>query len=156
MKSLDPIELCIKNRSIRLPDTYPAKAGSRLFLTTSLTGCLMLFPVDEWLAIRNKLITCKQGKVFFTKRGLNKLWQIEIQNLIATGEDVEVTKDRRIEFSSYQARAAKMTDAMSWVPKEKYIELWNPRRYSELVELGVESWHHILSLIDKGVVNSPV
>lgn len=131
MDSHEALELCIKKGAICLPDSYPAKAGSRVFLTTSLTGCLMLFSMPEWIATRDKLITGKDGKVFFTDIATDKLWQKEIQNLIATGEELEVTKDRRIVISGYQVKAAQLEDTALWVPKGKFIELWNPKHFKE-------------------------
>ncbi|MDH2915847.1 MAG: hypothetical protein PXX77_03125 [Gallionella sp.] len=131
MDSHELLELCIKKGAICLPDSYPAKAGSLVFLTTSLTGCLMLFSKPEWIVTRDKLITSKDGKIYFTDVVTDKLWQKEIQNLIATGEELEVTKDRMLAISDYQIKAAKLEEAVLWVPKGKFIELWNPKHFKD-------------------------
>lgn len=48
------VEIRIENRRMLLPDSYPAQAGSIVFLTGSIRGCLMLYQMQEWLSVRDR------------------------------------------------------------------------------------------------------
>ena len=55
MNAEKSVEIRIENRTIHLPDSYPAQAGNVVFLTGSIRGCLRLYQMQEWLPVRDRL-----------------------------------------------------------------------------------------------------
>lgn len=116
-----PLEIRIENRRIRLPDNYPAQVGSVVFLTASIRGCLMLYQMQEWLPVRDRI---------FHMETTNDRLRTAIRFVIGYGEELIVDKDKMILISTELSDLAELGDTALWMSQDGFVEIWNPARIS--------------------------
>lgn len=120
MNDSEPLELCIENRAIHLPESFPVEANNSVFVTASSRGCLMLYQMHDWKPLRDKL---------FTLNLVSERARLEVRYVIATGEEWEVDRGRNLVLSRHLAKVGQLSNRVLWVPRDNHIELWNPRLF---------------------------
>lgn len=120
MNDSEPLELCIENRAIHLPENFPVEAKNSVFVTTSSRGCLMLYQMHDWGALRDKLFTVNLD---------SERARLEVRSVIANVEECEVGRGRNLVLSGHLAQVGQLSNRVLWVPRDNHIELWNPRLF---------------------------
>lgn len=115
----------IENRKLCLPDTYPAQAGGVVFLTGSIRGCWMLYQMQEWLPVRDRLFNLEVDDT-------DDLLRTAIRFVIGYGEELIVDKDKTILISKELFDLAELGDMALWKPQEGFVEIWSPARIQHL------------------------
>lgn len=121
MNDLEPLELCIENRAIHLPESFPVEAKNSVFVTASSRGCLLLYQMHDWRPLRDKLFTVNLN---------SERAKSEVRYVIANGEECEVDRGKSLVLSRHLAKVGQLRDRVLWVPRDEHIELWNPRIFS--------------------------
>lgn len=122
MDSQEIIELKIENRAIRLPDMFAVQTGSRVFLTASPQGCLLLYKKQDWLPVRDRLL-CNDTT--------DKRMRAVLRFVIGHGEELIVEKGGLLRISKDLLKVAGLSDAALWVPRDDRIAIWSPKQFKD-------------------------
>lgn len=100
-----------------------------MVLTASLRGCLLLYKMQDWIPVRERLLQdlIRNDAAYKTVRD-------ELRSVIGHAEELIVASDRRVALSMPLIEAAGLGDSALWVTQENHIGIWNPENYGAWIE----------------------
>lgn len=113
---LDSSVIAIKGGRFALPPGF-AVNDSTVVVAGHPSGCLSLYRVEEWILLRDKLVS-------MTERNNNPALQSRQRLLLGYSENVQVSRHGIVEIDAGLLEFANISDQLVWVPKRHHVQLW--------------------------------
>lgn len=97
-----------------------------IMITQGLDGCLWLYTPDEWRNFSSKLMDHASP--------FNKNSRLVLRHLIAPAQELEFDKSGRLSIPQSLRDHAGLSKDCVIMGVNKYIELWDARRYEQYLE----------------------
>lgn len=116
---------------------FPAKLRSvleqnELMVTQGLDHCLMLFTVEEWKELNQKIVG--SASLF------NDQKRLVMRRFIAPAQKIEFDKTGRLSIPQSLREYASLSGECVILGINKYMELWNAETYKEYLEATESSF----------------
>ena len=109
----------------RFREVLSGQAESRLILTTGLDTCIVAYPVREWTAFEEKLMSMSQFD-----RGLKNLRRIYFSSAV----ECDVDNVGRLLIPQTLRNHADLRREVLWSGMGTHLELWDKDRYAAMRE----------------------
>jgi MraZ protein len=110
------------------------KSGITFMLTKGLDGCLALYPEKQWQLIQQQLDT-----VTFTRKDFRYFNRL----LYSGAVPVNLDRQGRMLVPAHLQEAAGLNREVLIIGANRWIELWNPKRYQEYLDQYGQSYEEV-------------
>ena len=111
-----------QKRRLAIPSKFRKTLGKRAIITRGLDNCLVIYPLEEWNKLANKLENLPSGQV--NARDFNRI-------ILAGATDVELDKLGRILIPDHLKDYAVLKKNVAILGLSNKIELWDEMRWQE-------------------------
>lgn len=114
-----------QKRRLAIPSKFRKNLGKKAVITRGLDNCLVIYPLEEWNKMANKLENLPNGQV--NARGFSRI-------MLSGATDVELDKLGRILVPDHLKDYAFLKKNVAILGLSNRIELWDQDKWKEYKE----------------------